>query len=230
MEPVSRMTREAVIERLCELIAAPRLPHPTRVAVDGPDAAGKTTLADALASELRGRDREVIRASIDGFHRARADRYRLGTEAPRGYYDDSFDYGAFREVLLDPLGAGGDLRYRRAVFDFRSDGTVSRPIEMASPDAVLVVDGVFLFRPELVASWDVRIFVSAEPEVTLRRALQRDAELFGSRSEVERRYRGRYIPAQRLYGAECRPAETADVVVLNDDPGFPVLREAAIRS
>jgi uridine kinase len=82
------MTREAVVERLCELIDARRLPHPTRVAVDGPDAAGKTTLVEALASRLQGGDREVIRASIDGFNRARADRHRQGAESPRGYHDD----------------------------------------------------------------------------------------------------------------------------------------------
>jgi uridine kinase len=43
-----------------------RIPHPTRVAIDGVDAAGKTTLDDELAEVLRERGRGVIRASIDG--------------------------------------------------------------------------------------------------------------------------------------------------------------------
>jgi uridine kinase len=66
--------------------------HPLRVAVDGIDAAGKTTLADNLVQPLEAHGIPVIRASIDGFHRPRADRYRRGADSPVGYYDDSFDY------------------------------------------------------------------------------------------------------------------------------------------
>jgi uridine kinase len=47
--------------------------HPVRVAIDGPDAAGKTTFADELVEPLEARGRPVIRASIDGWHRPRAD-------------------------------------------------------------------------------------------------------------------------------------------------------------
>jgi uridine kinase len=67
------MSRAVLLERMAELVGAVRCSHPIRVAVDGPDAAGKTTLADELASVLRGRGRTVIRASIDGFHRPRAE-------------------------------------------------------------------------------------------------------------------------------------------------------------
>ena len=83
--------------------------------MDGPDAAGKTTLAAELAGRLAGK-RDVIRASIDGFHRPRAQRYRRGDLSPEGAYHDTFDYGAVRAVLLDPLGPGGSRRYRTAVF------------------------------------------------------------------------------------------------------------------
>lgn len=215
--------REAMVERLAGVVVAVDWSHPLRVAVDGPDAAGKSTLADELAVELRARGREVIRASIDGFHRPRAERYRRGADSPRGYVDDSFDFAALRRVLLDPLGPCGDRRYRRAVFDFRRDEPVSRPVEIAADDAVLVVDGVFLLRRELVPSWDLRVFVSVGFDETIRRALLRDAALFGSRTEVERRYRARYIPGQRMYFAEHRPEAVADIVVVNDDPTHPVL-------
>jgi thymidylate kinase len=63
------------------------------------------------------------------------------------------------------------------------------------------------------------------PEITLRRALDRDAERFGSREEVERRYRRRYLPAQELYRAHARPEDRADVVVDNADPESPVVLE-----
>jgi hypothetical protein len=39
-----------------------------RVAIDGVDGVGKTTLADELVAPLQLLGRDVIRASIDGFH------------------------------------------------------------------------------------------------------------------------------------------------------------------
>jgi uridine kinase len=180
-------------------------------------------LADELAEALAPAGREVIRASIDGFHRPRAERYRRGADSPRGYYEDSFDHSALRRVLLDRLGPGGDRRYRRAVFDFRTDAPVDDAIQVASEDALLLVDGVFLLRSELRDACDLAIFVTVEPEESLRRALERDVELLGSREEVERRYRTRYLPGQRLYFEEARPLAAADLIVVNDDPSVPEL-------
>jgi uridine kinase len=217
------LSRAALVERLVEVVDAVRCPHPVRVALDGPDAAGKTTLAEELALGLRGRGREVVRASIDGFHRPRAERYRRGEDSSEGYYEDSFDYAPLRRVLLDPLGPGGDRVYRLAIFDFRVDAARSVPAALASDNDVLIFDGVFLLRPELFDSWDLRMFVSASFDEILRRALERDAALFGSPAEVERRYRARYIPGQKLYFATVHPMERADLVIDNDDPARPVL-------
>jgi uridine kinase len=101
----------------------------------------------------------------------------------------------------------------------------------ASERSILLVDGVFLLRPDLRDAWDFTLFVSASFEETLRRATTRDLELFGSADEVKRRYRNRYIPGQKLYFARPRPDETADAVVLNDDVAPPVLvvRESGTR-
>lgn len=217
------MTRELLLERLVGLVEGRRPPHPLRVAVDGPDAAGKTTLADEVACGLRSVPREVIRASIDGFHRPRVERRRRGEVDPLGYYEDSFDNNALRRTLLEPLGPSGNRRYRAALFDYLADTPVEQPERAASVDAVLVFDGVFLLRPELVDCWDFTIFVAVDLEECVRRGVARDAELFGSRTQAEHRYRARYLPGQRLYFAAARPAERADVVVVNDDPARPRL-------
>lgn len=217
------MSRQAMLALLVEIVDAHRPQHPLRVAIDGPDAAGKTTLADELAERLRTGDREVIRASIDGFHRRRVERRRRGDLDPLGYYEDSFDYRLLRRLLLDPLAPGGDRRYRTAGFDFRTDERVETPERTATRDAVLLFDGVFLLRPQLVDVWDVRIFVSVDLDESMRRGIDRDADLFGSHAAAERRYRARYAAAQRLYFEESGPIEKADVVVINDDPARPRL-------
>jgi hypothetical protein len=59
--------RDAILGELCARIVALHFSHPTRVAIDGPDAAGKTTLANELALVIAAMGRTVIRASIDGF-------------------------------------------------------------------------------------------------------------------------------------------------------------------
>ncbi len=215
------LTREELLIELADRVAAVQREHPLRVAIDGMDAAGKTTLADELVHPLEGRGRPVIRASIDGFHRPRADRHRRGADSPEGYYHDSFDYAAVRAALLVPLGPRGSRSYRRAVFDFRTDTPATTPNEDAPSQAVLLFDGVFLLRPELADLWDYRIFLDVAFDVALRRAMTRDQPLFGSAAAVEARYAQRYIPGQRVYLATVRPWEQADVVIDNNDPSHP---------
>ena len=67
-----------------------------RVAIDGVDGAGKTTLANELAPRLELEGRPVIRASVDGFHNPRIVRYRLGKTSPEGFM--TLRYGAARSL------------------------------------------------------------------------------------------------------------------------------------
>src|SRR5262249_33666513 len=141
--------RRDLIAKLADRIGNTETNHPMRVAVDGVDAAGKTVLADELAVALAKTGRQIIRASIDGFHNPAAERRRRGSLSPKGYFFDSFNYSALVVSLLGPLGPGGSRMYRRAVFDFRTDESAQAPVEIAPPDAVLLLDGVFLLRREL---------------------------------------------------------------------------------
>ncbi|MFG2051066.1 cytidylate kinase family protein [Micromonospora sp. NPDC048935] len=213
-------TRDELIGHLAEAVGSVTVAHPTRVAVDGPPAAGKTTLADELAVVLRDRGRDVIRATIDDFLFPRAQRYRRGEYSAEGCYHDTHDREALTRVLLDPLGPGGDRRFQHAVYDGRADAAVSPPLTTAPVDAVLLFDGVFLLHPALVDRWDLRVFVSTALEKTVERAAIRERRV-STRADVERRWRERYIPSQELYFATVRPTRRADIVVHNDEPQHP---------
>jgi uridine kinase len=217
------MTRQDLPSELVERIADVTRPHPIRVAIDGVDAAGKTTLADELVAPLTRTGRFVIRASIDGFHHPAAVRYRRGRLPPEGYFRDSFNHAQLIKTLLAPLGPGGDRRYRRAIFDVRLDEAVETSVEEASPDAVLLFAGVFLLRSELRLYWDFSIFVMADFKVTVARAQARDHRLFGSHEQVRQRYAERYVPGQQLYLAEAQPEVHASVVMDNYDAAHPTL-------
>jgi uridine kinase len=215
------MTRPELVENLAARIGRLKRDHPVRVAIDGVDAAGKTTLADELATALGASGRQIIRASIDGFHNPASVRKRRGPLSSEGYFHDSFDLTALRESLLNPLGTGGSRIFTRVVFDFRTDQAVRAPVEHASEDSILVVDGVFLLRDELRDGFDYSVFVRAGFDVTVARAEVRDLDLFGSVENIRRRYAERYVPGQRLYLETVKPESRASVVIDNNDPLRP---------
>ncbi|MET7672937.1 uridylate kinase [Micromonospora luteifusca] len=214
--------REQVLVRLAKYLGRCRVSHTLRVAIDGPDAAGKTRLADDLA-HLLGQQREVIRLSVDRFHRPAAVRRRRGSLSAEGYYLDSFDHDTIINSVLRPLGPGGDGRYLPAAYDYRADEPVPPAYQQAPARGILLFDGVFLLRPELRDYWDVALYLHVAPEVTLQRALKRDLDLFGSAAAVEHRYHGRYLPGQELYRAEAQPLDRADIVLDMTNPLNPTM-------
>jgi uridine kinase len=189
------------------------------VGVDGPDAAGKTRWADALAGALTV---PVVRASVDGFHRPRRVRHRRGALSPEGYYRDSFDQEALERELLRPFATGA-RDVRTAVFDHTRDAPAVVECNGVPEVAALVVDGVFLLRPELRDWWTLSVYLHVPEAVTLARGRQRDVPLLGTPEVVEHRYRARYLPGQALYRAEADPHAGADVVLDNSNPAAPVV-------
>jgi len=206
---------------LADAVASLDLDHPTRVAVDGITASGKTTLARELTGALVARGRPAVHLSMDGFHHPRAVRHRQGRESADGYYEDAYDFGAFVREVLAPLDEGGEHRYRARIIDLPTDTPVlEEPVPLSS-DAVLVVDGSFLQRAEMSGHWDLVIFLDVAFDVARQRGAQRDAELLGGVEAARTLYERRYHAAARRYLAECTPRDRADLVVDNTDPHRP---------
>ncbi len=196
-------------------------PFVLRVAIDGVDGAGKTTFADELAGVLRPSGREVIRASVDGFHHPKEVRYRLGRGSPEGFYRDSYDYGALETYLLGPLGPGGSGRYRTAVYDVGAETPVVMPEQQATPGAVLLFDGMFLHRPELRRVWDLSVWLEVPFHVSVPRGAGRGPG-YGS-PDPEADSNRRYVEGQKLYLAACTPQAHATLVIDNSDLSAPRL-------
>lgn len=193
---------------------------PLLVCIDGVDTSGKTTLCRSLADYLTERGYSVIKASIDGFHNPAEKRYVLGSKSPEGYYRDSFDYDSLVKHLVEPLKEG-NLEYKTAVYDFRTESKVEQETKKATENSILLMEGVFLLRPELIGYWDYSIFLHVDFEQVISRAKIRDQYLFGSEEEIESRYRSKYIPGQQIYLRESNAHSNANMVIDNNDYNSP---------
>jgi len=195
------------------------LGHPARVGLDGRSAAGKTTLADALAEMVQSTTkRPVLRASIDDFHRPGHKLRSIREEwTPQSYFDGGYDYGAFRELVLQPLGPDGDRRVRTAIFDSFHDEPVPAQWQVAEENTILIVDGAYLQRDELRSHWDYLIWLKVDADTVLSRARERDVAWVGSVEVVDRRYRQRVLSTHALYESLVDPEAHADAVVDTTD-------------
>lgn len=214
--------REAVLKQVAESVPDPAASSvPVRMAVDGVDGAGKTVFADELARVLEGMGRAVVRVSVDAFHAVAARRYARGRLSPVGFWLDSYDYTVLTEQVLSPFAPGGDRRFRRAAHDVATDAVLDGPWERAADHCVLIVDGIFLHRDELVGAWDFSVFLHADFETTLERMVNRD----GVSPDIDDPRNQRYIGGQRLYLQTCDPAMRARLVVDNSDFDNPVIMQ-----
>lgn len=189
--------RDEVLAALVDLVPAGR--GPVLVAVDGGDGAGKTCFADALGEALTGAGRTVGRGGIDDFLHPPSHRHALG-RTPRTVWERSTDLDAVRRELVGPWRARED-------------------------DAVLVVDGVFVQRPELADAWDLVVWLEVADEVRVARMAVRD----GSVDDVANPDQQRYLGAQRIYRETCDPVARADVVVDHSDWERPRIARARRR-
>ncbi len=219
-------TAAEVVDHLARILVhrAERTPaHVLRVAVTGITASGKSTLALALTRRLEDMGRAAFRVPIDGFHHAKAIRYRRGRESAEGYYRDAYDYELLLAHLLRPLGPGGNRAYLEQAFDLQTDAPVEAQPKIADAGSIAILDASFLLRPEIRDCFDYRIFVQSSFEVAEERGVARDHQSLGGIEEARRLYRQRYHEAQRIYFREAEPLKYADALIVNDDVAHPIL-------
>ena len=167
--------------------------RPLLVAIDGRCGAGKTSLA-ALLQEETGCN--VIH--MDHFFLQSGQRTKERMQEPGG----NVDYERFLEEVMIPLSQGLAFSYRQ--FDCKKM-ELSSPVQMKQKD-VAIVEGSYSCHPSLWDFYDLRIFLSIEPEEQIRRIRSRNG------SEAVSRFRDRWIPLEEQYFNACRIQERCDLV------------------
>jgi uridine kinase len=91
------------------------------------------------------------------------------------------------------------------------------PEQVSKSGDILVIDGIFLHRPELREYWDYSIFLDVAFTLSVPRGAQR-GEGSPDPGAPENR---RYVEGQQLYLQSCKPKCSATIVINNEDLASP---------
>jgi FdhD protein len=138
-------------------LALARPGTPLVLGINGPQGAGKSTLAEALVVGLGASGRRALAVSVDDFYLTHAEQQALAAAHPgnptmehRGY-PGTHDV-ALGRVTIEALRAGAPVavpRYDKSAFEGRGDRRPrARWLDVAGPWDVIIVEGWMLgFRP-----------------------------------------------------------------------------------
>lgn len=186
---------------------------PLIVAINGLDGAGKTVFAKDLVKILRTKSKDILYAPIDGFHNSKEIRYEKGKDSPEGFYQDSYNYNKLKELLIQPI-KNLETTCKTAYFDCGLNESIEVEDSSITKNTILIIEGIFLFRPELIDFWDLKIFLDVNFETSLARNISRSNL---KKSEIEEQYFKRYIQGQKLYLNESYPKAKSDILIDNND-------------
>ena len=152
---------------------------PVIVAIDGPCASGKSTLAAKLEREY---DCNVLH--LDDFFLRPEQRTAQRFAEPGG----NVDYERFLEEVLLPLRDGNEFSYRP--FDC-STFALTEPVTVV-PKKLTIIEGSYSHHPYFGDCYDLRVFLIVDEQVQRQRILQRPAFL-------HRRFFEEWIPMEQMY-------------------------------
>lgn len=210
------MEQKCMPEAAMEIIAAAEQikklydpAHTLVVGIDGLGGAGKSTLSEKLCQLLR-RDHAVALFHIDDFIHPRAVRYNDGYAAWECYYTLQWRYDYLLDAVVNPIKCG-DFIGKVELYDKDNDtyffNDVSVPV-----GSIVIIEGIFLQRPELDGAFDYVVFIDVPEKTRLDRVLERDGYI-GTKAEIREKYDNRYFPAERYYAEMCVPSEKADYII-----------------
>lgn len=217
--------QHTVFEHIAARALASPVDTPYIIGINGKDAAGKTLFSDAFAAYLRSKtDREIIRISIDDFMNPRAVRDTPSGSLAESAYLYTFDIAAFKRYALAPLQADGSRIYKTKVFDENTDTPAVSNDSVATPGAIVIIDGVLLYKADLADYFSLKILLDVSDDTATQRGIARDKARGKKLTDDELyTYRSIYIACQAMYYQKDHPRERADIIIDNNDFLHPQL-------
>lgn len=210
-------TPQEILKTVSDYVLSKSLSKPLLVAINGKDASGKTIFAKNLVYYLRKRTtQQIIYIAFDKFLNKSSIRNAKFKSEAIGSFNNAFNYQGFIDTFLAPLTSSSI--YKDQIYDLEKDTEVESSYKHADINSIFIVDGLFLYRKELLNYWDIKVLLEADTDVIIERGAKRDESVFGSYALAKDRYLNRYMPSQEVYYNETSPKKISDIIIKNSDP------------
>lgn len=159
-------SRRDLIEALAEEILHNYAHGRVIVAIDSEDVAAADAYGADLVELLKKRGHSAFAARMNDFVSPRDRRQAWGPDSAEVRYRNTYDYSVLRRVLIDPFRMGGSTGFVAAAYDRAREQQIQAKWLTAPEDAILVLSGEFLQRPELGGLWNFTAWVESRPAET----------------------------------------------------------------
>ena len=183
------------------------------VGISGIDASGKGYVAARLADVLRATGLATEVVGVDAWLNLPS--VRFSEVDPGGhFYRYALRLDEMFERLVLPLKRNRAVDVEANVAEETATAFRRHRYRYRDVDVVLV-EGIFLFRPPYRAHFDVAAWIDCSFETAQRRAIARGQEGLPP-AETVAAFERIYVPAQRLHFDLDAPAASADITIRND--------------
>lgn len=178
-----------------------RLKQCILIGIDGCGGSGKSTLAAELSESLE----EAPIIHMDDFYKPSQERKKVTSKISIGW---QFDWQRLETDVLQSFTTRGYAQYQR--YDWKRHCLAeSRTIQ---PYATIIIEGIYVLRPELLSYYDIRLWMECSKEIRLQRGIERDGE------QARSQWEGDWMKEEEKYILACNPHLLAERII----DGMPV--------
>lgn len=179
------------------------------IAIAGPPGAGKSTMADNVASALKGKGESASVLPMDGFHMDNAILIERGLLARKGI-PETFDVRGFLDIVRAVRPA--DQEVLVPVFDRSRELAIASARPIDPQDRFIIIEGNYLLFTqgkwaELDGIFDYTIMLAPPMEVLEERLWDRWRGYKLTEEEASAKVYGNDLPNGRLILENRRPAD-----------------------
>lgn len=187
------------------------------VGISGVDASGKGFVTVKLAKEIEETGFKVASINADGWLNLPHIRFNQ-TNPAENFYEKAIRFDEMFEKLILPLKETCSINLTADFVEETSSEFCQHKYFYENIDIILL-EGIFLFKPDFLEFFDLKIWIDCSFKTALKRAILRSQEGL-SKSETLKAYQTIFFPAQKIHLAKDKPLEKIDLIFRNDAETF----------